>query len=203
MRRRYAMALGAVGVLEYPPDRPTWRPLVAATLVFETHSITIDNERGVATGWQPGELSDAGRVLAVELGARRRDDGIAVTLTSDLARAVDTARIAFAASSMPILHDWRLRECNYGRRTGMPVEELAATRSSHRDALPRGRELARRNRSGRPIPRRRLLAVAGRARAVIGHTATRWGLDHHLHGLDLNELLDAEFQWQPGWEYAL
>lgn len=60
------------------------------TLVFETHSITTDNERGVATGWQPGELSDAGRALAVELGVRRRNDAIALTFTSDLARAVET-----------------------------------------------------------------------------------------------------------------
>jgi len=38
---------------------------------------------------------------------------------------------------------------------------------------------------------------------VIGHTATRWGLDHHLLGTDLAELLDGAFEWQPGWEYAL
>ena len=177
---------------------------MATTLVFETHSITIDNERGLATGWQPGELSEAGRALAAELGARRHDDGIAVTFTSDLARAVDTAGIAFHSSSMPILHDWRLRECNYGRRTGMPVVELVATRSGHitrrypdgeswQDAIDRvGRFLD--DVSWR-WPDERVL--------VIGHTATRWGLDHHVHGLDLAELLDTEFRWQPGWEYTL
>ena len=26
-------------------------------LVYETHSLTLDNERGFATGWLPGELS--------------------------------------------------------------------------------------------------------------------------------------------------
>src|SRR5918995_4281880 len=175
---------------------------MATTLVFESHSIT-DNERGVASGWQPGELSDAGRALAAELGARRRNDGLAVTLTSDLARAVDTARIAFHGSSMPILQDWRLRECNYGRRTGMPVEELAATRSSHITMrYPDGERWQEAiDRVGRFLddiswrwPDERVL--------VIGHTATRWGLDHHLLGLDLTDLLDAEFRWQPGWEYA-
>ena len=59
---------------------------MATTLVFETHSITTDNERGVATGWHPGELSDAGRALAVELGVRRRDEGIAVAHAQVLVR---------------------------------------------------------------------------------------------------------------------
>ena len=31
-------------------------------LIYETHSRTIDNERGIATGWLPGELSADGRV---------------------------------------------------------------------------------------------------------------------------------------------
>lgn len=177
---------------------------MTTTLVFETHSITTDNERGVATGWQPGELSDAGRRLAVELGVRRRNDGIAVAFTSDLARAVDTARIAFDGSSMPILHDWRLRECNYGDRSGMPVQELTATRSIHLIVRYPGGESWQDavDRVGRFLddvswrwPRQRVL--------VIGHTATRWGLDHHLHGVDLAELLDTEFRWQPGWNYTL
>jgi glycolate oxidase iron-sulfur subunit len=37
-------------------------------LVYETHSLTLDNERGFATGWLPGELSPNGRELARELG---------------------------------------------------------------------------------------------------------------------------------------
>jgi broad specificity phosphatase PhoE len=38
--------------------------------------------------------------------------------TSDLARAVQTAEIAFAGSDLPIRRDQRLRECNYGRLNG-------------------------------------------------------------------------------------
>jgi hypothetical protein len=29
---------------------------MAVDLIFETHSISVDNERGVATGWLDGEL---------------------------------------------------------------------------------------------------------------------------------------------------
>ncbi len=66
--------------------------LVGVTIVYETHSISEDNERGVATGWLPGRLSDRGRVLAHELGERRRNDGVKVVFTSDLARAVENGR---------------------------------------------------------------------------------------------------------------
>lgn len=68
--------------------------LVAIEIVYETHSVTEDNERGIATGWQPGRLSPRGRELAAELGRRRRGDGLAAVFSSDLARAAETASIA-------------------------------------------------------------------------------------------------------------
>jgi broad specificity phosphatase PhoE len=97
-------------------------------LVYETHALTVDNERGLATGWLPGELSSSGRRLARELGERRRDDGIAAVFCSDLHRAVETAEIAFAGSGIPIHRDARLRECDYGELNGAPVERIDATR---------------------------------------------------------------------------
>ena len=70
--------------------------LVTIEIVYETHSVTEDNERGIATGWRPGRLSARGRELAAELGRRRCDDGLAAVFSSDLARAAETAAIAFA-----------------------------------------------------------------------------------------------------------
>ncbi len=37
-------------------------------LVFETHSISVDNEHGVATGWFDGALSEEGQRLAADVG---------------------------------------------------------------------------------------------------------------------------------------
>ena len=39
---------------------------MAIQAVYETHSITDDNERGAATGWLPGRLSERGLELATE-----------------------------------------------------------------------------------------------------------------------------------------
>jgi hypothetical protein len=36
---------------------------VAVAIVFETHSITTDNEAGLATGWFDGRLSAHGKAL--------------------------------------------------------------------------------------------------------------------------------------------
>ena len=92
-------------------------------LVYETHSVTEDNEAGIATGWLPGRLSEQGRVLAVELGQRRPADGFAAVWSSDLARAVETAELAYAGSGVPLHVDSRLRECDHGthRSSGSPA----------------------------------------------------------------------------------
>ncbi|MFS8580670.1 MAG: histidine phosphatase family protein, partial [Novibacillus thermophilus] len=68
--------------------------------------------------WLPGRLSERGRAVAVELGERRRDDGLAAVFTSDLDRAVETARIAFVGTDIPVFQDKRLRECDYGELNG-------------------------------------------------------------------------------------
>lgn len=172
-------------------------------VVFETHATTIDNETGRATGWLPGELSAVGREQAVELGGRRADDGIAAVFCSDLARAVATAQLAFD-ERLPVLLDWRLRECDYGARNGGPAAEMHPTRADFLDSPYPGGESWRQavDRVGRVLPDLRS-RWSGRRVLVIGHLATRWALDELLAGVPLAESLAAPFEWQPGWEYVV
>ena len=170
-------------------------------LVFETHSLTTDNERGIATGWLGGTLSARGLVLAAELGARRRDDVDAV-LCSDLARAVETARVAFGGTHVPVVLDWRLREVSYGELNGSRVELIEPERrhrvdtpfpagESYREVATRVAEVLEEVRSER----------GGQRVLVIGHTATRWALDHLLDGRPLEDVVARPFDWREGWEY--
>lgn len=171
-------------------------------IVFETHSTTEDNESGIATGWLPGRLSDRGRQQATELGARRRDDGIDAVFSSDLARSIETATVAFAGTAIPVLLDWRLRECDYGQLNGSAAAELHAHRAEHIDT-PYSDGESWRQAAARiasflsDLP----LRWSGQRVLVIGHVATRWGLDHMLLGTPLDELAVRDFGWQPGWEY--
>ena len=172
--------------------------------MFETHSISEDNELGLASGWTHGPLSEQGRELAAGLGARRRDDGIDTVFASDLHRALETAILAFEGETIPILLDWRLRECDYGQYTRQPAVEMHRDREQFLDTPYPGGESWREaiNRVGRflaDLPTRwddtRVL--------IIGHVATRWGLDHFLNGVPLEDLAREDFAWQEGWEYVL
>ena len=177
---------------------------MTVAILFETHATSTDNEAGIATGWLDGELSATGRREAAELGERRRDGGFAAVFTSDLARAVQTAEIAFAGAGVSIRRDPRLRECNYGRLNGMPVAALEHERPLRvEDPFPEGE-------SYRDVVARVGAFVAelqpefeGARVLVIGHAATRWALDHLLDGTDLAPLVTAPFDWREGWSYTL
>ncbi|MGN6333400.1 MAG: histidine phosphatase family protein [Motilibacteraceae bacterium] len=181
------------------------RPHDVIEIVFETHQTSEDNERGIATGWLPGRLSALGREQARELGERRRREPLAAVFTSDLARAVETVQIAFAGVDVPVLQDWRLRECDYGSLNGTPADELHRSRREHLDLPYPGGE------SWRQATDRVgwfLRDVAGRWSGgdrvlVVGHVATRWGLDRHLRAIPLEQAVSEHFDWQPGWEYRL
>ena len=177
---------------------------MSVELVYETHSTTLDNERGIATGWLDGELSERGREEARRLGGRRRDDGLAAVYTSDLARAQDTAAIAFAGTDIPVHSDSRLRECDYGELNGGPAEAVRAVKRDHIDTPFPGGESYR-----DVVERTRTFLVDlvdrhdGERVLVIAHSANQWALEHLLHGARLEDEVDAVFEWQPGWVYTV
>lgn len=172
-------------------------------IVYETHSTTTDNESGLATGRLPGRLSALGRSQAAELGRRRRDDGLAAVFVSDLARAVETARIAFDGSGIPVHQDPRLRECDYGELNGAPVARLAPRRRWIDRPYPGGQSYRQVVEATRGFLRELADGWDGRRVAVVAHSANRWALEHLLRGRPLEELVDAPSAWQPGWEYSL
>ena len=176
---------------------------MSVDVVFETHSLTVDNETGRATGWLDGSLSSTGRALAAELGERRRDDGIAAVYTSDLGRAVETAQIAFRGSALPILRDRRLRECNYGSMNGLPRAELDALVTGLDERYPGGE-------TWREALERVFGFVAqlvgsrdGERVLVIGHMSGWYALESLARGVSLEEAFATPMQWQEGWSYVL
>jgi 2,3-bisphosphoglycerate-dependent phosphoglycerate mutase len=171
-------------------------------LVFETHSTTEDNEKGSATGWRPGVLSAAGREQARQMGNRPANDRVEAIFTSDLARAIETVRIAFPDTTIPVFMDWRLRECDYGDMTGIapeliePAEFLDVpfpTGESQRQATERVGWFIRDLRARRDWSRV----------LVVGHVATWRGLEHSIHATPLEQLVATPFEWQEGWEYRV
>lgn len=177
---------------------------MAVEVVYETHATSTDNEAGVATGWLPGELSEAGRRQARELGERRRDSGVAVVFTSDLLRAVETARIAFEGSGIPVRQDPRLRECDYGELNGAPVAQVAAERRHRiREPFPNGESYQQVVARTRDFLADLVHGHDGQRVVVIAHSANRWALEVLIDQRALVELVDAGFDWRPGWLFRV
>ena len=177
---------------------------MAVEIIYETHATTTDNEAGISTGRLPGRLSTAGRREALELGARHRDQDIAAVFTSDLYRAVETARIAFPDGRPPMHQDTRLRECDYGELNGRPAELVAARRIQHIERpFPGGQSYQEVLTATDAFLRDLVRDWDGRRILIIAHTANQWSLDCLLTGARLEDLLGAPFAWQAGWHYVV
>ena len=90
-------------------------------------------------GRLPGvHLNDRGKKQAQQVAEVLCKAPIKAIYSSPLERAVETAEIAFAGASLTILHDWRLRECDYGEQNGMPRAGRAGSpaRSGTPGAMP-------------------------------------------------------------------
>ena len=173
------------------------------TIIFETHSTSLDNEARLASGHADTDLSPGGERQAIELGARRRADRLDVVYASDLRRSWRTAEIAFATSSIAIVRDARLRECDYGLLSRHPVAEIDALRDKAiNDSFPGGESYAQ------VVVRVAAWLDDTRSRGhqqvlVIGHRATQYSLEHLVVGVPLVEAVRRSFRWQPGWVYEL
>ena len=172
-------------------------------LVFETHATSLDNETSLASGWFDVALSPTGEEQARMLGARRRDDHLAVVFCSDLSRSFRTAEIAFGDRSLPIVRDARLRECHYGDLTRRPSSEIEQRRVRHLvEPFPNGESYQQVVDRVSAWLDEAMRYDAGSV-LVIGHRATFYAFEHLLNRVSLHEAVTSPWQWQPGWTYHL
>ena len=147
-------------------------------IIFETHSTSVDNEAGIASGWHDAPLSTTGEQQARELGRRRSGDDVTVVFSSDLSRAFRTAEIAFGARGIPLVRDARLRECNYGALTQTPASEIEAHRIDHlRRPYPDGESLEQVSARVAEWLDETARRFAGTV-VVVGHRATFYAFEH-------------------------
>jgi len=179
---------------------------VTIEIIFEFHSTSLDNEAGVASGWSDPPLSDRGRKLAKDLGERRRGERIDAVFCSDLRRAIETAEIAFGPA-VTIRPDRRLREYDYGKMTGAPVEKIHAERPARVDTpFPEGESLRDIAKRVRDLLTDLAREWDGKRVIIVAHGATKLALDHLLGGLSLQDAASQTFTWQavpPSYRYVL
>lgn len=174
------------------------------TLFYSPHMTSVDNETGQASGHADVPLSPLGRQRAQELGQYYAGEHLHAVYCSDLQRAVETARIAFAGRALPVAPDARLREYDYGHLTQHPVAEVEAEFARRITApFPGGESLLMVVQRVGAFLRDALRAYDGKAVAVIGHRATRYGLEYWCRGASLEEIVQKPWEWReiPIWRY--
>lgn len=174
-------------------------------ITYFVHGTTTDNERELATGWAPGELSKLGIEQSKELPSLIKEDNFDVVFCSDLKRAVDSVRLAFG-EKYKIIQDKRLREANYGDLTLRKdfnnelenyIDQPFPNGESYKDVEKRMTEFVGYLKEKYPC----------KHIAIVAHQAPQLALDVILSGKTWKEAIDQDWRkkkaWQPGWAYYI
>lgn len=176
------------------------------TLFYSPHMTSVDNETRRASGHADVPLSAAGRQKAQELGQHYAKETLDAVFSSDLQRARATMHIAFAVRSIPLLSDARLREYDYGALTQYPIEQVEKEFPRRiSEPFPQGESLVMVVERVGAFLREIAQEYNGKTIVVIGHRATRYGLEYWCGGTSLAEIVLTPWPWRdiPIWRYAL
>jgi broad specificity phosphatase PhoE len=174
-------------------------------ITYFVHGTTTDNENGVSTGWNDGELSVLGIEQSKHLRVLITDRKFDVVFCSDLKRAVDSCRIVFDGVA-PIIQDRRLRECDYGSLNGgdskivepmqeQKINERFPDGESYEDVKTRVADFLKFLKNN----------YDGRSVAIVSHKAPQLALDVLVNNKTWEQAFIGDWRktkaWQPGWEY--
>jgi len=180
---------------------------MATKITYFVHGTTTDNEKNISSGWFDVELSELGVQQSKDLGLLTDGKNFDVVFTSDLKRAVESAKLAWG-DKYNIIPDERLRECNYGDYNAKPSEEVEPLQEkSITIPMPNGEsyEMVKERIDSflEDIKRE----YDGEHVAIVGHKAPQLALDVLLKGMTWEEAFANDWRktksWQPGWEYIL
>ncbi len=182
-------------------------PLHEVKITYFVHGTTTDNEQDVATGWNPGDLSQKGIQQSRELWEKVRDKAFHIVFCSDLKRAVDSADLTFG-KKIPIKEDQRLRECNYGEWNGKDARLFKSVLAEYiTKPFPSGE-------CYRQVEKRMMDFLnyvyqnyRGKHVAIVAHQAPQLAMEVLLKGKTWEQAIQEDWRlrkaWQPGWEYTI
>ncbi|GHO85737.1 histidine phosphatase family protein [Dictyobacter formicarum] len=176
------------------------------TLFYSPHARSVDNELGRGSGFADVPLSVAGRTQAAELGRHYAAEKLDAVFCSDLQRAAVTSAIAFGRRGLPIVLDARLRECDYGSMTQYPVAQIDEGFSRYiTEPFPGGESVLMVVQRVGSFLRELMREYDGKAVAVIGHRATKYGLAYWCSDIPLETLVLSPWEWRdvPIWRYEV
>ena len=117
--------------------------ILGRRLIIWRHGETGHNAKGIWQGQLDTELSETGRAQAATAAAALTAYRPSVIVSSDLGRAVETARALAGVIGQDVRYDVRLREINVGQWQGMTAGDVAEQYPDEQQALARGEDLPR------------------------------------------------------------
>ncbi|WP_201714638.1 histidine phosphatase family protein [Rossellomorea arthrocnemi] len=159
------------------------------TIGLIRHGITEWNTLGKAQGVSDIPLNEIGRKQASDMGDRlSQEEKWDMIITSDLSRAIETAKIIGSKIDLPISHtDERVREINCGEIEGTTEEERVKLWGGKWHHLELGMEKFEDvSNRGRDFLEDIVCTYKGKRILVVSHGA--------LIGLTLQQLLPQKFQ---------
>ena len=177
---------------------------MSVEITYFVHGTTTDNERNLATGWLPGELSERGKKQAVELANQIGGKVFDAVICSDLQRAIDSAELGFK-DRCPIVQDARLRECNYGDFDGTDKSFKSDMTKYIYKPYPNGECYVAVEKRMNEFLSDIKIRYEGKKIAFMAHEAPQLALEVLLKGKTWKQAIEENWRnsggWQPGWTY--
>lgn len=173
-------------------------------VIYFVHGTTSDNAIGKCSGWKQVELTDLGKERAIKLGKMRKNTHFDIIFTSDLVRAIDSAKLAFP--NVEQIQDVRLRECNYGNLDGK--DKSLVVYEEHIDTpFPNGESLKDVERRVESFIEFLRENYQGKTIGIVAHRASQLAFEVLTKKVSWEEANKNDWRktkaWQPGWEYII
>jgi len=177
---------------------------MSVKITYFVHGTTTDNEKGLSTGHNHGELSKLGIKQSKELAQIIKNKKFGTVFCSDLKRAVDSTGLAFP--NISFIKDKRLREVDYGDLNGFPETDVSY--EDHVDSkFPNGESME-------DVEKRMSTFLNDLKKdhdkkrvAIVAHKAPQLALEVLLNKKTWQDAIATDWRqtksWQPGWEYVV
>lgn len=178
---------------------------MSVKIIYFVHGTTTDNSEKLATGWLPGELTSKGIQQSLDLKRQINIDDIDIVFSSDLKRAIDSADYIFKGTK-EIIHDSRIRECNYGDLNGKP-SSLVKYEEHIITPFPNGESLIDVEHRVRDFCNYLLENYNNKFVAIVAHKAPQFAFEVITMNKTWEEAIADDWrpskQWKPGWIYEV
>jgi broad specificity phosphatase PhoE len=176
-------------------------------ITYFVHGTSTHNKKGIIAGWQGSKLSKEGKKQAKKLGELVSDKNFDVIFSSNLTRAIETAKLAFS-NKFRIIEDKRLREINFEDYTNLRVTELIPKQIDYIDNLfPSGESY--KDVETRIADFLNFLKVNYQNKhvGIVAHQAPQLALEVLLNNKTWIQAFNDDWrvkgEWQPGREYIV